>query len=234
MGQSVEEGMKDIEASASAALQLNVEKFAEVGNQVIAKIDGAFEAFSAHAQQLNELAGHNVVAMETLFRRIEAIDTSPELIARKLDPLIENFRAMLTESEARATAQKTEFNRITKAANTSQTAIEKLDAAVQSIEANMRGGSDRLRTEMTQAAEAVTSVRAVMVSLVETARSNASAMGQSAQALGQTLNSDLVAIQKRRADLQAEVDAAHALVVSVHASLASLARMVTETVSAER
>lgn len=148
--QIMEEGVTDISNSTRATLAENVERFATTSNEVIENIRTAFSNFSDHSGRLNDIAGKNVEALQALFERIERIEASPDLVATKLEPVINKFAEVADETLRRNRAQTNDLKRMrdsievaVTAAETLRTTIAASDRAVSEKMENFAAGMER-------------------------------------------------------------------------------------------
>jgi hypothetical protein len=109
--QILEEGVTDMSSTARATLESNIAKFSETNANILEQIQGAFRNFTDHSSRLNEIASRNVEALAALFERIERIEASPELLAAKLDPVMQRFAEVAEETVRRNRAQTNELKR---------------------------------------------------------------------------------------------------------------------------
>jgi hypothetical protein len=234
MEETLEETMTGIVEKTTTALANNAAKFTDVGTLVIGKIDESFATFNAQSGRLNMLAGRTIEALEALFTRIKAIESCPDILTRKFDPLISGFRTLLQEAQARGKSQGAELAKIGALAGASLDVAARLANSVKEMETALGGGSRRMGHEMQLTAEAIGKVNTAVSGLAETAQKNVAALRAANDAMQRSLDSDLEAIRRRRDEMEAEVEAAQAMVKRVHRSLSSLADVVTENLSAKR
>ncbi len=112
LGQTLAEGITDIADKASSSLEETVGHFANTSQQVIEKIQDAFNSFTDHSTQLSQVTSQNVTALQALFDRIEKIEASPDLLAAKLDPVMAKFAEVAEESSKRTKVHKSELKKL--------------------------------------------------------------------------------------------------------------------------
>jgi hypothetical protein len=233
MFQVLEEGMTEIAAKATRTLEDNSAKVAAASNAVIERIGSTLSTFSTLSSRLKDAIEVTALALEEMFNRIENIDASPEMISRKLDPLVAGFHSLLEQSAERGRTQAAEFSRITKAARASQEAVDRLELAHQAIEHSLRTGGENFAREMAAGANAAAQMKASLEALASAAQEEIAATRRTTEAVGQMLTRDLEGIQQLRQEAEIELEMARALVSRMHMSMISLADQITDRVSAQ-
>lgn len=240
--QITEEGVRDVTTSASTSMTQQVERFAAVATDVNEKIQVAFGTFTDHAVRLNEIASKSVEALHTLFERIDKIEASPELLAKKFDPIVQKFDEVASEAQKRNRAQTTDMKRLREA----------IDAAVAASEAlhTSLAGSDRIlsghltsfgaRIEETlsgaaRIAETLTRSGDALAAQVDAVTRSGTAIGQALNGHGDAIAEVRAAIEADLAELRAQRSAISAMaaesreaVRQVEGSLVTLSRTMVE------
>lgn len=240
--QILEEGVTEMSDAARSALEDNLRRFAGTSNEAVESIRTAFGGFTDHAGRLNEIASKNVEALEALFRRIEKIEASPELIATKLDPVMEKFSAIADEAMRRGREDARELERLrslieaaASAAESMQGTVSQLDGAwTEKIEAmtNALGGNASVVAAF---GKSMSDTTTVINGQLAASKEIVSAMEAAKAAHAQTLNdmraaieSDLELARKHRQDMARLAEESRAAVAEVEQSLISLTRTLAE------
>jgi len=186
--QIMEEGIVDISNTASSSMAENVKQFASTADEVIKSIQAAFNTFTDHSHSLNDAASKNVEALQSLFKRIENIEASPELLTAKFDPVIQKFDEVASEAMKRNRAQTNDLKRVR---DMIDTAIAASDVLHKSLAA-----SDTIVSQKTQTfIQSFDSAIKATASLTETLRGTASALLDeiaAAKSVSAELNQDVV------------------------------------------
>lgn len=135
--QIMEEGVVDISNSAKTSMAETVQKVSSSSDEVLRSIQVAFQAFTDHSTNLNEAASKNVKALQSLFKRIEQIEASPDLIAAKFDPIIQKFDEVASDALKRNRAQASDLKRLRDVIDAAVAASEALHKTSASSDASM-------------------------------------------------------------------------------------------------
>jgi uncharacterized protein YlxW (UPF0749 family) len=239
LAQSIEEGLSHIVEKAAETFSEISEKSTEtigsslgrVGDltkEAIGRIDIAFEEFGLQATKLNDISKQTVIALEDLFRRIEGVDSSSDLISRKLDPLVERFDVIAKNSERRAKSQSAAFERLEAVAQKALSAADQLGGALASMDGKIHNNAEKLATAMGITAESILQLKPITEETLGRLRSEIEEVSKLAVGRREELVNELTAIKERRAELEEELKTAQALVTRVHSSLSSLANLIVE------
>lgn len=204
--QILEEGAADMSNTARASLEANISRFTETSNEVIENIRTAFSSFTDHAGRLNEIASKNVNALQALFERIEKIEASPELLATKLDPVMEKFAEVANETMRRNRAQTDDLKRIRDIVDVATSATEALQKSVGQADRAILEKVETLTKNLTENAaaatrfsESITNATSTLARELVTSREIAAALDAGATAHLKTITEVRAAIE---ADLQ--------------------------------
>jgi len=229
--QILAEGVTEISEKAKTSLEQNAEKISEVGSTITENIKSAFGTFTDHSSKLTEIASRNVKALEALFKRIERIEASPELLAAKLDPVMERFRQVADQALARSNAQNDDSKILRSVVEKAAKAAERLSETVQSTENAVRGKLEELASGVTVGVDAtrelagsLSSVTASISSELDLARS---ATEHARQLLQAETAATATTIAGFRTAAASEAEATRAIVESLRVSA-------TEIVSAHK
>jgi len=142
--QIMEEGVVDISNSAKASMAETANTFSSTTNEVLRSIQAALEAFTDHSTNLNEIASKNVKALQALFKRIEKIDTVPELIAAKFDPILLKFDEVASDALKQNRAQVSDLTRLRDMIDAAVASSETLHRMVVQSNSSMSEGVETL------------------------------------------------------------------------------------------
>lgn len=200
MAQIAEEGVTSMAESAKSSLEANVQKFSEVSNDVIGKIQTAFTSFTDHSGKLNDIASKNVEALNALFQRIERIEASPDLLAAKLDPVMQKFHEVADETLQRNKAQARDVKKLQEMIQQSVSAAESLLNAAKAADT---GVADQLRE---------------LASGIEVGISSVNKLASALQQVGKEITAEIEENQKAVGGLRRTIDAeAEAIATSAKA-----------------
>jgi hypothetical protein len=231
MFQVLEEGMAQIASKANEAIQETAQSVVGAGKAAVGGIDASLNTFDAQTGRINVAAERTAGALEDTFARIEVIDTSSDMIARKLDPLVHGFRSLLEESTARARAQAAEFNRITKSSIAANDAVDRLEQTHRAMQGSLEALNNTLAHEMNAGANAVSHFTQSVEGIAAVADQELGMVRQRTASLAQMLAEDIENIRRLRNEAERELETAHELVGRTHTSLAILADQITDRVS---
>lgn len=204
MAQIAEEGVTSMAESAKSSLQANVEKFSEVSNEVMGNIQTAFTNFTDHSGKLNDIASKNVEALNALFERIERIEASPDLLAAKLDPVMQKFHEVAEETLQRNKVQAKDVKKLQEMIQQSVQAAESLLNAAKAADT---GVADQLRD---------------LASGIESGISSVNKLAGALQQVGKEITAEIEENQKAAGGLRRTIDAeAEAIAASAKALRAS-------------
>ena len=200
MAQIAEEGVTSMAESAKSSMQANVEKFSEVSNNVMGNIQTAFSNFTDHSSKLNDIASKNVEALNALFERIERIEASPDLLAAKLDPVMQRFQEVADETLQRYRAQAKDVKKLQEMI---QQSVEAAEALLKSAKAADTGVANQLRE---------------LASGIESGISSVNKLAGALQQVGKEITAEIEENQKAVGSLRRTIDAeAEAIAVSAKA-----------------
>jgi archaellum component FlaC len=245
--QIMEEGVTDIANDTKATLSENVERFAASSNDVIEKMRLAFASFTDHSTRLNEIASKNVEALQALFERIEKIEASPDLLAGKLEPVIQKFAQVADEAMQRNRAQTNDLKRIR---DSIEAAIAATDDLKNSVAASMKGigarierfgkGLDESAAMADKFRDAIGTTAGQLKSDVEAAMQAMTALGAGAEGhkravaeIRAAIEADLGIARQHREDTAKMLEESRAAVAEVERSLVTLSRTMVEQLSGQ-
>lgn len=135
--QIMEEGVVDISNSAKTSMAETVQTVSATTDEVLKSIHAAFQAFTDHSTNLNEAASKNVKALQSLFKRIEQIEASPDLIATKFEPIIQKFDEVASDALKRNRAQASDLKRLREVIDAAVASAETLHKTSAGLDASM-------------------------------------------------------------------------------------------------
>lgn len=146
--QIIDEGVVEVSDNAKTAMAENVRQFSATTDEVMKSIKIAFGTFTDHSSHLNESASKTVDALQSLIKRIENIEASPELLAAKLGPIIQKFDEVANEAARRNRAQTNDLKRLREIIDTAVSASEVLRKTIETSETALgekhKGSSNRM------------------------------------------------------------------------------------------
>lgn len=198
--QIAEEGVTSMAESAKSSMEANVLKFSEVSNNVMGNIQAAFSNFTDHSSKLNDIASKNVEALNALFERIERIEASPDLLASKLDPVMQRFQEVADETLQRNKAQAKDVKKLQ---DMIQQSVEAAEALLKSAKAADTGVADQLRE---------------LASGIENGIASVNKLAGALQQVGKEISAEIEENQKAVGSLRRTIDAeAEAIATSAKA-----------------
>ena len=240
--QILEEGVSDMSNAARSTMEENTKRFAETSGEAVENIRAAFSSFTDHAERLNDIASKNVQALEALFKRIEKIEASPELISKKLDPVMEKFSTIADEATRRSRENSGEIEHLHNMVETASTATETLEKSVGDLDKAIARKAEAFSGLLHDNATAVgefsraleDSVKDIRTQLdaskeIVTAMSEAKTIhGQTLHEIRQAIEADLSLSRQHREDMARMAEESRAAVSEVEQSLISLSRTLAE------
>jgi hypothetical protein len=227
MLQSTEEGMTEVANSVRTSMDANVKRFAEAAEDVVGKIQTAFEAFSDHSQKLNDIAGKNVYALEALFQRIEHIEAAPGLISQKIDPILGKFEEVADEAMRRNRNQTNDLKRIKEIIDASTEASETLRTTLSGIDEGLKSRIDTFGTSLAGAAKLAEQFTASLNGATAAFSAEIAAAERLAAQIGDQMHSQQVQLVGVKASLVSELD-------QMRQFKSEISRMAEESASAVR
>ena len=245
MLQITAESVTEVAASVKESMTTNVEQFAKTAQQVIGKIQLAFDSFSDHATQLNDMAEKNGEALEALFERIEKIEASPSLISEKLEPVIAKFHEIADEAARRNKSQTNDLKRVRDLIDAAVQASETLRGTLSAVDAGLRerlstfgtsleataGLADRFAHTLDAASTAVTTELTNAAALAKQLTESMNTQQSSLADVKTAVASELDQIRQYRAEMAKMAEESSAAVKLVQSSLVSLSKNMVEQLS---
>jgi len=240
--QIMEEGAADVTNTVRATLAENVERFAATSSDVIEKIQAAFSSFTDHSTRLNEIASKNAEALQSLFERIERIEASPEMLASKLDPVIQKFAEVADEAMRRNRAQTNDLKRVRDAIEVVVNAAEALQAAAGASGKGVTDSLEQYAERLQEGIGAVAQFRDVMVAATEGLSNEVEAGRKMASAVADGMETHKTAVAEIRAAIEGDLritrehreaaakmlEESRSAVVEVERALVSMSRTLAE------
>lgn len=248
--QQMEEGVSDMTTAANAALQTNVTKFASVGQEVLEKINLAFDTFNEQSARLNLASGRTVDALQKLFERIENIEASPNMLTSRFDPIVEKFHEIADKSAKRTRAHNAEMRRTKELVEMAAQAALTLKSSIDASSASMDQRVSEFSNHLTSSAEAVDKLAASTVQATTAIESQIGAMRNGASALANALTSeigasetmlaahksglaaDLETMRQHREEMQKAIAEAREMVLTLEGTLVSLSQGIVDKLNA--
>ena len=106
IGQIMEEGMRDVAEVAKDAMNNNSRTVKETSEALLQEIRDTLKGNFDHTRAITDLGRRGVKSIDLLFKRIDGIEASPDLIASKLEPVMSEFRALAREVRSSSEEQE--------------------------------------------------------------------------------------------------------------------------------
>jgi DNA repair exonuclease SbcCD ATPase subunit len=243
--QIMEEGVIDISNSTRATLGQNLEQISSTNKEVVENIRSAFSTFTNHASKLNDVASKNVEALHALFQRIEAIEASPELLARKLDPLLQKFGEVADEAQRRNRAQTNDLKRLRDVIDVAVSATDTLRNTIVAADDSINAKVDRFGTGLEKTLVAAERFSESLEASTKRVSSEIAAIGAASSGLlgsfesqkhaaGEirlSIEADLKAIAEHRDMIAALAAESRQSLTELQSALVSLSRTMAEELS---
>lgn len=203
--QIMEEGVTDISNSTRSTLAENVERFATTSNEVIEKIRAAFSNFTDYSSRLNEMAAKNVEALQALFERIDKIEASPELLATKLEPVIQKFSEVADETLRRNRAQTNDLKRMREVIEVAVTAAETLRKTIAASDKAVTQKMENFATGLEKSLLAAGRFAETLTKLTGTLSSDTASIKSASVELAQAITIQKHTVAEIRAAIEADL-----------------------------
>lgn len=230
LAQRVDEGVTDMVSKASGSMETVVAKFAGVGSNVLEKIEEAFKTFTDHSRRLNAISAGTVEALETLLQRVNSIDTSPDLISKKFEPVIAQLSTVATEMGGFLSDQAKASKHIKQYAETTLKALQEstgpsneLSEKLQRQVRQMQESTERLVVVFGQLEGKLHGFESTLVPGIDQAY-------KALQTIRASIAADVDAVRKHRDELEALMNSSRTMVGEVHRSMSGLAQSIVERV----
>ena len=242
MLQITEESVTEVAASIKTSMTADMTQFTAAAQEVLSSIQLAFESFSDHSTQLNDMAGKNAEALEALFSRIEKIEASPTLISQKLDPAIAKFHEIADEAARRNRNQTNDLKRIRELIDLATQASETLRGTLGAVDTGLRerlntfgtslektaGLADRFAQTLDGASTAVTAELTAATKLAKALSESMTTQQVSLAEVKASIEAELTQIRQYRTDMAKMAEESSASVQLVQSSLVSLSKTMVE------
>lgn len=193
IGQIMEEGMRDVAEVAKDAMNDNSRNVKETSEALLQELRDTLKGNFDHSRAITDIGRRGVKSIDLLFKRIDAIEASPDLISSKLEPVISEFQALAKEVSKSSKEQE-------KATRLAKEMIEGALAAANSLTTVVSGYNDLIAAGSVKMARAVDDASGSAERLSKAAASVAMQIENRAEIAKQTSNA-LAAQLKEQIDV---------------------------------
>ena len=248
--QQMAEGVSDMTRTASEALQTNVTKFGSVGEEVLVKINEAFEYFNQQSARLNLASGQTVDALHKLFERIDAIEASPDMLAKRLETVVGKFDEVADESGKRTRAHNMELKRTKDLVELAAKAAIELQSSIDAGNTSMDTRLSRYAAHLETGAKAVAGLSASVTAVTDALKSQMGVLASGADAVSNNLSNqiatsrtmlaehnialaaDLETMRRHNAEIEQGVTEARQMTLTLERTLVSLSEAIVKKLNA--